>query len=277
MSALASRPTWYRRCLLSLAAPPGILHQAARAPLTCCVLRPACPPAHPPTRLTCPPTHLPACLPNHVPDLPTLPAHLPACLPAYPTMCLACLSCLLTCPLACLPDRPDLCRTMCTSRWRRALHAISAPPAHLPDMPDLPDLRRTTCTSCWKTFWMTHASACAKHTLHSPLHHPTCPTCPLAHLPTMPTCPPAPPAQDNVHQPLEDVLDYSSFSIRMRKTDVPRMMEVLRAITPHQIQAYRHNMWVEGGLNSADQLDHDEFAHNACVPRSSEWRAPRKR
>lgn len=50
--------------------------------------------------------------------------------------------------------------------------------------------------------------------------------------------------QDNVHQPLEDVLDYTSFSIRMRKTDVPRMMEVLRSISPQQIQAYRQNMWV---------------------------------
>lgn len=50
--------------------------------------------------------------------------------------------------------------------------------------------------------------------------------------------------QDNVHQPLEDVLEYTSFSIRMRKTDVPRMMEVLRNISPQQIQAYRQNMWV---------------------------------
>lgn len=50
--------------------------------------------------------------------------------------------------------------------------------------------------------------------------------------------------QDNVHQPLEDVLDYTSFSIRMRKTDIPRMMEVLRSISPQQIQAYRQHMWV---------------------------------
>ena len=48
--------------------------------------------------------------------------------------------------------------------------------------------------------------------------------------------------QDHVYLPLEDVLDYSLFSIRMRVEDIPDMMDALRRVTPEEIQRYRGEM-----------------------------------
>jgi hypothetical protein len=49
--------------------------------------------------------------------------------------------------------------------------------------------------------------------------------------------------QDHVYLPLEDVLDYSAFSIRMRVEDMPNLLEVLRQVTPEQIKRYREEMF----------------------------------
>ena len=42
--------------------------------------------------------------------------------------------------------------------------------------------------------------------------------------------------------PLDDVLHYPDFSLRLPKSDVPQLMEILRAVPPEQIQKYRRNL-----------------------------------
>jgi hypothetical protein len=49
--------------------------------------------------------------------------------------------------------------------------------------------------------------------------------------------------QDHVYLPFEDLLDYSLFSLRMRVEDMPHLLEVLRRVTPDQIQRYREEMF----------------------------------
>ena len=43
--------------------------------------------------------------------------------------------------------------------------------------------------------------------------------------------------QDQVHQPGDDVLNYASFSLRLRRADIPILDRVLEAITPAQLAA----------------------------------------
>ena len=41
--------------------------------------------------------------------------------------------------------------------------------------------------------------------------------------------------QEHVFQPLEDVLPYEEFSVRLNNNDIPKIPEILRAITPDQL------------------------------------------
>ncbi|KAG1676352.1 hypothetical protein FOA52_001147 [Chlamydomonas sp. UWO 241] len=48
--------------------------------------------------------------------------------------------------------------------------------------------------------------------------------------------------QEHVHQPYDDVLDYSSFSIRLAVDEVPGMVDTLKRVSNEQIQRYQQAM-----------------------------------
>ena len=47
-----------------------------------------------------------------------------------------------------------------------------------------------------------------------------------------------------MHQPFDDVLDYNAFSLRVSLSDMPSLLDILRAVPEADIQRYRENMWV---------------------------------
>ena len=49
--------------------------------------------------------------------------------------------------------------------------------------------------------------------------------------------------QDHVYLPYEDVLDYTLFSMRFRVEDIPLMVDVLRRVSPVEVQRYRAEMF----------------------------------
>ena len=47
-----------------------------------------------------------------------------------------------------------------------------------------------------------------------------------------------------MYQPLEDVLDYPSFSIKLGVKDIPVLLEILEAVPQEEIDRFRRKMWV---------------------------------
>lgn len=48
--------------------------------------------------------------------------------------------------------------------------------------------------------------------------------------------------QDGVHQPYEDLLPYADFSLRLARTDIPRLLDILRAVPQEERDALRFGM-----------------------------------